>query len=195
VKPTALLAVGLLAAAGAQAHTEIFTATLRGTNENPVNASTGIGGAVVTLDLDLATLHVAASFADLTGTTTASHIHCCSTAPTNAGVATQTPTFAGFPLGVTSGIYEMTFDMTQASSYNPAFIVANGNTVGGAFNALVAGMEAGRSYLNIHTTTFGGGEIRGFLQPVVAAVPEPGTYAMLLAGLAVVGGVARRRRS
>lgn len=30
---------------------------------------------------------------------------------------------------------------------------------------------------------------------VAAAVPEPGTYAMLLAGLALVAGVARRRRS
>jgi hypothetical protein len=29
----------------------------------------------------------------------------------------------------------------------------------------------------------------------VAAVPEPGTYAMLLAGLACVGGIARRRRA
>jgi hypothetical protein len=29
---------------------------------------------------------------------------------------------------------------------------------------------------------------------VVAAVPEPGTYAMLMAGLGIIGGVARRRR-
>src|SRR4051812_34415210 len=103
LKTIALLAAGLLAAsAGAQAHTEIFTTTLLGTNENPANTSPGVGGAVVTLDLDLATLHVAASFANLVGTTTASHIHCCSVAPVNAIVATQTPTFTGFPLGVTS---------------------------------------------------------------------------------------------
>ena len=30
--------------------------------------------------------------------------------------------------------------------------------------ALFAGLRAGQSYLNIHTTTFPGGEIRGVLQ-------------------------------
>ena len=49
---------------------------------------------------------------------------------------------------------------------------------------------AGRSYINFHTTQFGGGEIRG---NIVAAVPEPETYALMLGGLAVVAGVARRR--
>ena len=38
--------------------------------------------------------------------------------------------------------------------------------------------------------TDGGGEIRGFLAPV----PEPGSYALLLSGLAVVGWVARRQK-
>ncbi len=43
-------------------------------------------------------------FADLLGITTASHIHCCNTTPTSP-VATQVPSFIGFPLGVSSGSY------------------------------------------------------------------------------------------
>jgi len=35
----------------------------------------------------------------------------------------------------------------------------------------------------------------GSVDPTIPAVPEPETYAMLLAGLAVVGAVARRRRT
>jgi hypothetical protein len=68
------------------------------------------------------------SFSGLLGTTTASHIHCCTPTPLSgtAGVATTTPTFAGFPLGVTSGTYMNTLDLTLASSYNPAFVTANG---------------------------------------------------------------------
>jgi hypothetical protein len=80
--------------------------------------------------------------------------------------------------------------MTLAASYNPDFITNNGGTVGSALNALVAGLDSGRAYLNIHTSMFAGGEIRGFLQPV----PEPGTYAMMVAGLGLVGFMAVRRR-
>ena len=58
----------------------------------------------------------------------------------------------------------------------------------GAFDALVSGLENGTAYSNIHTTAFPVGEIRGFLAPV----PEPQTYAMLLAGLAVLSVFLRR---
>jgi hypothetical protein len=81
--------------------------------------------------------------------------------------------------------------MTQASSYNPAFVTANGGTTAGAEAALFSAMVAGESYLNIHTSQFPGGEIRGFL---IAAVPEPETYAMMLAGLGLLGFIARRRK-
>ncbi len=138
-------------------------------------------------------MHVEASFSDLTGTTTASHIHCCTALPDSGtvGVATQTPSFVGFPLGVTAGTYDHTFDMALSSSYNAAFVTASGGTVSGAFSALTGGLDTSKAYFNIHTSTFAGGEIRGFLHPV----PEPETYALMLLGLAAVGAVTRRRQA
>jgi len=102
-------------------------------------------------------------FSGLTSPDTASHIHCCISAPGTTGVATTTPTFTGFPSGVTSGSYSHTFDMLNAASYNPAFVTAHGGTPASAAVALLAGMTAGQTYLNIHTVQFPGGEIRGFL--------------------------------
>lgn len=47
-------------------------------------------------------------------------------------------------------------------------------------------------YLNIHTSTNPAGEIRG--QLLLAPVPEPETYAMMIAGLGLIGVAARRKR-
>ena len=151
----------------------VYTAALSGPNESPPNASPGTGNATVTFDLVANLMRVQVSFSGLTSNTTASHIHCCTSAPFTgtAGVATTTPTFPGFPLGVVAGSYDQTFDMTLASSYNSAFITANGGTPASAEAALAAGLAAGESYLNIHTAQFPSGEIRGFL----VAVPEPST--------------------
>ena len=66
-------------------------------------------------------------------------------------MATQTPSFIGFPLGVTSGTYSNIYDTTLASTYRAAFITANGGTVAGAEAALFAGLLAGQAYFNIHT--------------------------------------------
>src|SRR5262249_29783161 len=107
---------------------------------------------------------VIVGFTGLTTPNTAAHIHCCPTAPANAGVATTTPTFTGFPGGVKSGSYTHTFDMTSAASYNPAFVSAQGG-VAAAAAAMLGGLQAGHAYMNIHTQMFGGGEIRGFLHP------------------------------
>jgi hypothetical protein len=120
------LALGLMAVAGiSHASIIVATASLTGPNESPPNASTGTGNAIVTIDTVLNTLTVHVAFSGLTSGTTASHIHCC-TLPT-AGVATTTPTFANFPLGVTSGTYDNTLDLLLASSYNPAFVTAEGS--------------------------------------------------------------------
>ena len=200
---SSLVAAAIAATLGAPAlaHTQVYSAQLRGSDETPANNSTATGSVRVTVDLDLFTMRVEASFSGLSGAVTAAHIHCCTAVAGtgNVGVATMLPTFTGFPSGVTLGSYDMTFDMSLASSYNqtvspPApsagFLQANGNSPATAFNTLLAGLDAKKAYLNVHTTTFPGGEIRGLLAPV----PEPETYALMLAGLGVLGWAARRKQ-
>ena len=175
----------------------IYTASLSGANENPATPSAGTGSTTVTLDTTTHQLGVVVSFSGLTSGTTASHIHCCIAPNGNAGVATTTPTFTGFPLGVTSGTYNHTFDTTQASSWNPAFITANGGTPASAEAALAAGLAAGQAYLNIHTTNFPGGEVRGFLLQASTSssvVPTLSQWAMALLAIVLAFGAIRALR-
>jgi len=167
---------------------------MSGPNESPVNASPGIGSGTVDYNDVAHTLAVNGTFSGLLGTTTASHIHAATPAPgvLTAGVATQVPSFVGFPLGVTSGSFSNVLDLTQSSSWNPAYVTASGGTNAGAEAALFAAMDAGEAYWNIHTTVVPGGEIRGFLIPVV---PEPASCCLVVMGALALGGVTRRRRS
>lgn len=166
-----------------------YVNTLSGANEVPPNNSPATGLSTIIFDPVAQTLDLTVSFSGLLGTTTAAHIHCCTAVPGsgNAGVATTTPFFAGFPTGVTSGSFHTFLDLTLASSYNPAFVTAH-TDIAGAEAFLANGILSGEAYLNIHSTTFGGGEIRAFL------TPEPGTTGLV--GVALAGLlVAVRRRS
>lgn len=180
----------LVPSGGATAAITVYNANLSGLQEVAPNASPGTGFGIVTIDDTAFTMRVQVFFSGLIGNTTAAHIHCCAPVGSNAGVASQTPSFGGFPLGVTSGAYDQTFDMTLASSFNPAFVTAQGGSLGSAFVALTNGMAAGNTYLNIHSSFAGGGEIRGQL----GAVPEPSTWAMLILGFGVAGMTLRRSR-
>lgn len=140
----------------------LYSATLLGVNEVPPNASPGIGFADLAFDPDADTLTVDVTFSDLIGTTTAAHLHCCAPAGVNASVFIA---FTGFPVGVTFGDYNQIFNLTAPQEAT-----------------LLANLDAGLTYVNIHTNLFPGGEIRGQVGPA-APVSEPASMMLLGTGL------------
>ena len=171
-KAALLLATTLALPMSAQAVTTTFITSLSNIGE-PVPTSTATGAATVTFDDMLYAVAVNVSWAGLLGTAPFGHIHCCTAMPFtgNSGVA-----LSFGPLeDEATGSYTDTFTLQDSSFY-----------------LLLDGTTDGKAYVNIHTAdTYGSGEIRGFLAPI----PEPETYALMLAGLAVVGAAAKRKAS
>jgi hypothetical protein len=133
----------------------LFQTQLTGSQENPPNASPATGWGTATLDLSTNFFVFNDSWTGLSAPATASHIHSPALAGSNAGVIIPFTAANGFIAGTTSGSvsYSGTLTSTQATQL-----------LGGFF------------YVNVHTTNFPGGEIRG--QITATPVPEPSTYAV-----------------
>ena len=111
-------------------------------------------------------------FTNLTGAATAAHIH--------GATAGSAPTSFNENAGVLFGLDSGSFTLNTSA--------AGGSIVGSTtISASQAGdLLAGRWYVNVHTATNGGGEIRGNI-----VVPEPTSVIML--GLLGALGAMRRR--
>lgn len=176
----------LLAAGAAQAGvTRYYTAFV----PEGGGGRTGTGSAFASFDDVSNVFTFFADFSGLSGVTTQSHFHCCTTTAFSgtAGVAVDSPSLP-IPLGVSAGVFGAELDLDDASNFNPAFVTASGS-LGAAITRFQAGLDSGKVYLNIHTSTFGGGEIRGFM-----LVPEPTSAALALLALAALGTVSARQR-
>lgn len=183
------LTLSALTVAPASLAQDLYRAVASGPSEATPNPSPGYS--ISTFEINGTILTANIPFSDLTTPTASAHLHCC-TSDSLTGVAGVAIPLFGFPLGVTSGSYSQTFDLSDPAIYSPAFLTAFGGTATSASAAMLEALADNQVYLNIHTTQYPGGEIRGFL---VSAIPEPQSWAMLGVGLAGIGFMARRRRA
>jgi hypothetical protein len=162
----------------------IREATLVGANETPPNNSQGFGIAIVSLNDAQTTFTVEETFFGLTAPAIAGHIH---VGPAGVAGPIVLPFTNPPPPNATSGTFTET--LTAAN-----FLPGGGlNTFADFVNAFEASTTVGNSqlYVNLHSTQFPGGEIRGQLV-APELIPEPGTLALFGLGLVGVAVYVRR---
>lgn len=132
-----------------------FRAHLSGNQEVPANVSKAQGQAIFQLNKDSTELSYKLIVANL-DSVMAAHIH-ISPAGSNGGVVaflypTAPPPNSLLISGTTNGI--LAEGVITAANLR-------GSLSGKKLSALIAKMSAGNAYVNVHTKTFPGGEIRG----------------------------------
>jgi len=134
--------------------TVTYKATLTGAAERPTPvASNGTGSFTGVYDPNTGLMTYTVTYSGLGSASTASHIHCCGTDAQAVGVLVNFQTFGNvlFTPGPTSQTYNGVILLTPAFS---ASATINGDSLRKA-------MDAGLTYVNVHSSQFPGGEVRG----------------------------------
>jgi hypothetical protein len=154
---------GIVAACGSDSSTTptpvsnvvTFTATLKGSQENPANNSQGTGTFLATLDTVTGAFTYDVTFQGMTSNVTLGHIHGPASATTNASPILNFATLAGATF-TTGGLSGTAHGSTTLNASNQITATVNGDS-------LKKLLLAGLTYVNIHTQQNGGGEIRAQL--------------------------------
>jgi hypothetical protein len=159
----------------------VFTAALTGAADNATTS--GSGYATVDFNSSMDRISYTLKFQNLTSDATMGHIHFG--APGVAGPillwffpATLIPTPTA-PSGSYSGSWTMA-DLA-AQTQDPSITT---------FATLLSDMQAGNTYVNVHTLNYPSGEIRGQL----AMIPEPQTLTLLGLSFLLFGAPVLRRK-
>lgn len=192
-KQLAAAALVALAAAPMAANAVVyqFNATLSAANELHAVNSPATGLATLSYDTADNTYDFSMAVFDLTATASAFHIHGAATATETATVriGLDASPFVNLKVG---GTLLVGGNNVTAPASIPA-TPSSATNAGHPSMSFLQMLQGGLAYVNVHTSNFGAGEVRGQLLQV-AVVPEPGTYALMLGGIAAIGLLARRRR-
>ena len=177
-----IAAIALAMPLAANADILQFDVSLSGANEIPANGSFASGFALISYDTVANTYDFFLAATSLSSAVTGAHIHALAD-------ATQTaPAIVNL----------LVSPFSKSVSVSKLFVNGIGVAAPGTISAgnshpsqsFLAALQSGLAYINVHTVNNPGGEIRGQL---VAIVPELESYAMLLAGLGLLGFIVRRR--
>jgi hypothetical protein len=129
-----------------------YAAELRGSKETPPNSSTAFGSALVTFDPVNNTIAWEVNDSGIGANATASHIH-------RGAAGSAGPVIINFATGPT----QLTNGRTSGSG--PIAGQQSSSFLASDLTALATASTANGYYVNLHSTAFGAGEIRGQLVP------------------------------
>ena len=173
---------------GVTAQTKSYSASLSGDQLVPPVSTSAIGGFTATYDAD----GISYTLWSDANQIAQAHIH--------LGAAGENGGVVAFLFGPAD---------PPVDGINVSGTIGEGDILDGDLAALVAAMEGGNAYANVHTVDNPGGEVRRQIAVAAAGLPSTGTgglagtgsdsaiwiWALLAAGLTLTAGVAVRRVS